>query len=96
MFFNQLRGLCMIKFTCEIQGKKINPNNFGNSLESMVFKELKKSITKSIGGVTCPEHNKPPSVAAKGKDVTSLTFEISGCCDKLIQHATNRLESEFD
>lgn len=81
----------MIDISFEINGKKVSPRNTGDALESAVLQSIKDSITKSVGLVRCPEHGSKPSIQAKGRSLDSLTFEVSGCCSKLIDEVKRKL-----
>ena len=82
----------MIDISFEINGRKVSPRNMGNALESAVLKSVQESITKSVGSVRCPEHVQKPKVKVKGRNLDSLSFEVSGCCDQLIETVKKKLK----
>ncbi len=81
----------MISISFEINGKKVNQNNIGDALENAILQQIGESIKKSIGSLRCSEHNQIPKVLVKGKSLDALSIEVSGCCDNIVQKATNRL-----
>lgn len=81
----------MIGISYEINGKKVNPNNIGDALESTMFQQIGESIKKAVGSLRCTKHNQAPKVLVKGKSLDNLSIEVSGCCDSLIRKATDNL-----
>lgn len=81
----------MFELTFELNGRKINPRNLADAMEAAVVEDLKKSITRSVGTLRCGEHGRRPSIKVKGRDLSNLSFEISGCCDRLVKDAQRRL-----
>ena len=81
----------MIDISFEINGKKVNPNSFGNAIEQAMLSEITNSVNKSLYSVSCPTHHQKPKVLIKGKNLNNLSFEISGCCDELIQKSVAKL-----
>lgn len=74
-----------IKF--EIGGKRVDPKNIGNALEQAVLKQVSEGVVKSLNSVRCAEHNQTPRVTVKGQSLDKLSFEITGCCQALIDAA---------
>ncbi len=81
----------MVDVSFELNGRKVNPNNIGNALESAVLKSVSDSIKKSVGSLHCNEHNQQAKVLVKGKNIDNLSFTISGCCDNFINKVTNKI-----
>jgi hypothetical protein len=81
----------MFEISFEIGGKKVNPQNIGNALEEAILEQIKKSIINRVGAVSCPEHGTLAKIICKGSDLDKLSFEISGCCDKLINAVKAKL-----
>jgi hypothetical protein len=82
----------VIDISFEINGRKVSPGNMGNALESTVLKSVQESIIKSVGSAQCPEHGQRPKVKVKGRNLDSLSFEVSGCCDQLIETVKKKLK----
>lgn len=79
-----------IKF--EIGGKRVDPKNIANALEQAVLKQVSEGVVKSLNSVRCAEHNQTPNVTVKGLSLDKLSFEITGCCQALIDAATAKLK----
>jgi len=82
----------MIDISFEINGRKVSPRNVGDALESAMLQSIQDSISKTVGSVRCPEHGQKPKIKVKGRNLDSLKFEVSGCCDSLIEEVKRKLE----
>ena len=81
----------MLGISFEINGRKVRPNQVADVLEKAILQNLSDSISKQLRNVRCAEHGERPKVKCKGRKLDKLTFEISGCCESLIQRATKKL-----
>ena len=81
----------MIEVSFEINGKKVNPDKIGDALEAAALKSIAEQVKDKLRGITCPEHGKSPKVKVKGRNLDSLSFDVSGCCDKLIERVKEKL-----
>jgi len=82
----------MIDISFEINGRKMSPRNVGNMLESAMLQSVQDSISKAIGSARCSEHGQKPKIKVKGRNLDSLKFEVSGCCDNLIEEVRRKLK----
>jgi len=82
----------MIDISFEINGKKVSPRNAGNALESAMLQSVQDSISKAIRSARCPQHGQKPKIKVKGRNLDSLKFEVSGCCDSLIEQVNKKLK----
>ena len=82
----------MIDITFEIGGRKVNPNRTGDELEKAILSEVAANVKKALSSVTCPEHGQRPKVIVKGKDINNLSWEVEGCCQKLVDDAVKKLK----
>lgn len=82
----------MLDITFEVNGKKINPNNVKDAMESAILNGVAESIKSSIGHIKCPEHEQSPKIKVKGRNLDSLSFDVSGCCDELIEKVKVKLK----
>lgn len=62
----------------EIGGRRVNPNNIGDSLERAVFEGLKSEISKKIKNIRDPKTGHFPKVIVKGSSIENLSFEVEG------------------
>jgi len=82
----------VIDINFEINGRKVSPRNMGNALESALLQSVQDSITRSVGSARCPEHGQRPKIKVKGRNLDSLSFEVAGCCDQLIDSVKKKLK----
>lgn len=82
----------MIDISFEINGRKVSPRNMGNALEAAVLQSVQESIKRTVGSARCPTHGQTPNIKVKGRKVDSLSFEVSGCCDQLIETVKKKLK----
>ena len=81
----------MVKISFELNGKKINPNQIGNAIEKALFENVQESITELVGSIHCKTHGKTPFIIAKGRSVDKLRFNVSGCCENIINQVQKKL-----
>lgn len=82
----------MIDISFEINGRKVSPRNAGNAFESAMLQSVQNSISKAVRSARCPEHGLKPRIKVKGRNLESLKFEVSGCCDSLIEAVKRKLK----
>ena len=73
----------MIDIKFQIGGRTVSPRNLKGALEGAILENVQSSIKKSVGTVRCSKHGTSPKVLVKGRNLDSLQFEVSGCCDTL-------------
>lgn len=81
----------MFELHFELNGRRVDPKNIGNAIEKAAFQIAKDVITKKVGSVRCSEHGSGAKIVAKGSELSNLTFNVSGCCDKLIEEIQRKL-----
>lgn len=82
----------MFNISFEINGRKTDPNNIANVLEAAVLKQVESSIRSSVGSIRCREHGQYPRFLVKGHSLKNLSFEVSGCCETLINEVKSKLK----
>jgi hypothetical protein len=87
-----MRGEAMLDISFEINGRKVNPNNVSDVFERAILQSVRDSVNKSVGSLRCSEHGTAPKITCKGRDLSNLSFEISGCCQKLMDSVKTRLK----
>jgi len=80
----------MIDISFEINGRKVSPRNVRNALESAMLQSIQDSISKAVGSARCSEHGQKPKINVQGRNLDSLKFEVSGCCDNLIDEVKKK------
>jgi hypothetical protein len=82
----------MFEISFMVDGRKVSPDKVGDALERVILKKIQGAIKEAVGAVRCPEHGQGAKVVAKGRDLSKLSFEVSGCCEALIKEVERKLE----
>jgi hypothetical protein len=82
----------MFDLTFEIGGRNVNPDQIGDALDKAIFQQIVDNMKKFFGSVWCSEHGQRPSVKVKGKDFSNLSSKVAGCCQAIIDKATEKLK----
>ena len=72
----------MFKLECKFNAKDI---------EKALMQAAAESITNKVRSIRCPEHGKYAKIIATGRTPKNLKFNVSGCCQKLIDEVTAKL-----
>ena len=56
----------------------------------VVNKAAKDAIKKKVSSIRCPIHGQSAKVTFKRKLGSNMDFEVSGCCQQLIDRVTTR------
>ncbi len=83
----------MIDIRFEINGRRIEPRNMGDALEAAMLAAVDKGIRQKVGSCRCPVHGQAPKLVGKGRGFDKISFEVSGCCEKLIEDVKRKLGS---
>jgi len=84
-------GEKVMKIAYGSSNKKVNNPQFLKESGQAVFNQFKNSIKKQVGGSVCPEHGLHPTVKVKGRNIGKIEFEVSGCCQQLIDIVNAKL-----
>jgi hypothetical protein len=59
-----------------------------------VLSGVAESIKSSVGSISirCAEHGQAPKIKIKGRNIDNLSFDVSGCCDSLINKVEAKLK----
>ena len=82
----------MFNISFEIDGRKTDPRNIADALEASVLKQVETSIRNSVGSLRCREHGQCPRILVKGHGIKNLSFEVSGCCEALINDVKTKFK----
>ncbi len=83
----------MIDIKFEINGRRVDPKNIGDALEGAMLSAISESLQKKVGSVRCSVHGQSPRLIGKGRRLDKLNFEVSGCCEKVIENVKAKLEA---
>jgi hypothetical protein len=81
----------MVEVSFEINGRKVQPNQIGEVLTKAVLTSVAEQIKSKVGSVRCQDHGASPKIICKGNSIESLGFEVSGCCEKVIDSVKQKL-----
>lgn len=62
-----------------------------NILDEAARKKVAEFINNRVGDLVCPDHHKAPTIICQGKSLDSLSFDVTGCCTKIIQITKEKL-----
>jgi len=62
-----------------------------NDIEKAVMQAASEEIASLVKNVRCPEHGEYARIVASGRSMNDIDFEISGCCDKLVDEVKRKL-----
>jgi len=82
----------MFELSFMVNGRKVSADQVGDTLERVILKKVRDSIKQAVGAVRCPEHGQGAKIVAKGRDLSKLSFEVSGCCEGLIKEVERKLK----
>jgi hypothetical protein len=88
----QDKGGKMVELSFEINGRKVSRNNMKDALEVAVLENVSAQIKQKVGSIRCSEHHQSPKIKGKGRSLTNLSFEISGCCDDIMDKVKSKLK----
>jgi len=80
----------MLKF--EINGRKVSSDQFGEALTKAALEKAQEHLKKVVGSARCPEHGATAKITFKGRSVDKLSYDVSGCCQKLIDGVKAKLK----
>ena len=74
-----------------LRGEAVNLEEVENVQERAVLREIERSVRDRVGGLRCPEHGAFPKLTATGSRADALDFDLTGCCQDLIEKTTTAL-----
>jgi hypothetical protein len=81
----------LIEISFEINGRKVQPNKIGEELTKAVLSKVAEQVKGKLVSVRCSDHGGSPKIICKGRSIENLSFEVSGCCEKLIDTVKRKL-----
>ena len=81
----------MIKIEFKINGRTVSPDRIGDELEKSIYNHIIESIKRKLGSVRCHEHGKYPTVTLVGKSIDKIEFQVTGCCQNMIDRTRELL-----
>ena len=72
-------------------GRRIRPNQIASELEKAMAQKAAESIRNKVSHVRCRAHGQPARVLVRGRSLKDMAFDVSGCCDELIEEVKRKL-----
>ena len=55
------------------------------------LQEFKEETARKLDGLRCPDHRQPPRLRFHGASLRDVSIQMSGCCEKLIALANQKI-----
>ena len=81
----------MIEVVFILRGRQVAVDEVEDLRERAVLKQIEQSIRDRVGGLRCPDHDASPRLTATGSRADAMEFELSGCCQELMDRTTTSL-----
>jgi len=65
-------------------------------IDEAARKKIAAFIDERVGDFRCPDHGKAPTITITGTSLDALSFDVTGCCTKLIMMTRERLEGPVE
>jgi hypothetical protein len=82
----------MVDISFEIQGEAVEPHDMKDALDVMFLEHLINEISNRLGSLLCKKHGLEPKIKVKGQSLDTLNYEITGCCNDIINEARKKLK----
>jgi hypothetical protein len=63
-----------------------------NVMDEGTKQKVEEYIGRRVGDLVCPDHGEPPTIICSGTRLDNLSFDVKGCCQKLIYTVKRKLE----
>lgn len=63
----------------------------GTQIDEAAKQKIARFIEKRVGEMRCPDHDKAPTIICSGTSLEDVTFEVKGCCQKIIYLVKSKL-----
>lgn len=81
----------MLNLSLTLNGRKIRPDQLAHELQKAMYRDVSENVRRRLAALRCPEHGSSPRVMTRGQSLDRLSFELAGCCQKLIDKASRVL-----
>jgi len=82
----------MVDISFEIKGEAVEPHDMKDVLDVMFLEHLYHEICNRFGTLRCEKHGLEPKVKVKGQSLDDLNYEVTGCCNELINEARKKIK----
>lgn len=81
----------MIKMDLKFNGRSIRPNQLAREMEKAMLENVQDSVKKTVSRIRCRTHGRYARVSFSGRSASNMNFDVSGCCDELIEEVRRQL-----
>ena len=82
----------MVDISFEINGRAVEPEEMKDVLDVMFLEHLHHEICNHLEPLLCKKHGLKPKVRVRGPSLDDLDYEITGCCDDIINEARKKIK----
>jgi hypothetical protein len=75
----------------KLGGRRVSQKKFFEGIEGQIRKLAVDGLIDRATQVTCPKHGKRAEVSKISETSDGFSFQISGCCDDLVERARSNL-----
>lgn len=84
--------MAAIHFAFVINGKEVSPESAETPEQQDMMERIMETISAHMQGISCPDHKETPRFLCSGESVDDLSIQVHGCCEKLVELATQRMK----
>ena len=55
------------------------------------MREFKEATLRKVVDLRCPDHRQPPRLKFQGSTLSSISIQMSACCNRLIEMANRAI-----
>ncbi len=72
-------------------GMLFNSGGDDTEMNEATKQKVADYVQKRVGGMLCPDHQKAPTIVCRGTRLDNISFEVEGCCQKIIHQIKTKL-----
>lgn len=80
-----------VDLTYTLGGRKVSRDQFFKGLDGEIRKTASDNVSRQVQRMRCPKHGQNARVTELRQTRDGFSFEISGCCDDLVERAKNAI-----
>jgi hypothetical protein len=61
-------------------------------MDGATKEKVQAYVVQRVGGFRCPDHDQQPTIICRGTTVENLSFEVKGCCQKVVYLVQRKLD----
>lgn len=80
-----------ITFEINVNGRNVGLHRAEAELERAMVEDISKKMQEKGRRIRCTKHGQTARITTKGRRLKQLSFEVSGCCDELVERVKSAL-----